>query len=70
MDIDAMREAIKKPYSKSKTWAFRVDQMQNKQIIAIYAKFLYEGKFTEVRESEVLSVQNYLDDGVQLEMNI
>ena len=69
MDIETMREAIKKPYSKSPTWIYKVDRMPDKQVLAIYVKFLHEDRL----EGQTFFVDNrkkLIDDGVQLEMNI
>ena len=38
------REAIKKVYPDSPTWASKVDKMPDNQIVAIYIRFKSEGK--------------------------
>jgi hypothetical protein len=44
MSIDQMRKAIVEVYPGER-WEAKVDKMSDGQIIAIYHKFLYDGKF-------------------------
>lgn len=44
MNSQREREEIKKVYPKSPTWAEKVNKMSDEQVIAIYKKFLAQGK--------------------------
>jgi hypothetical protein len=41
-DIQSKREAIKKKYSNSMSWAAKVDQMPEKQVLAVYSRLTIE----------------------------
>lgn len=41
-DIQLKREAIKKKYPNSKSWASKVDQMEDKQVLAVYSRLSIE----------------------------
>lgn len=43
MTVNEMREKLKKAYS-SPNWEEKVDRMKDKQVIALYYKFLNEKK--------------------------
>ena len=43
MRVDQMREAIRKVYP-GQGWQFKVDQMSDAQVIAVYKRFLNEKK--------------------------
>lgn len=46
MSTDQMRSEISKVYP-GKKWSDKVKKMSDNQVIAIYRKFLQEGKFTK-----------------------
>lgn len=41
-DIQRKREAIKTKYPNSKSWASKVDQMEDKQVLAVYSRLNME----------------------------
>lgn len=43
-DIEVKRTRIAAAYSGSPTWADRVSKMSNAQVLAVYARFVREGK--------------------------
>lgn len=64
LSVDEMRQAIKKPYS-GVGWARRVANMHDMQVIAVYYKFLEEGKFDRkplpVNKKEEKQIQAWFD---------
>ena len=78
MTVDNMRDAISSVYRTS-SWRKKVDYMYDDQVIAIYYKFLKEGKLNKVlkrerpkvkpiviyEEFEQLSLFDLLDEGGQ-----
>ena len=50
LSINQMRAEITKVYSTSPTWSHKVDRMYDDQVIAIYYKFLKEGRFNTVKK--------------------
>ena len=49
MSIEQMREALKKVYD-SWRWRNKVDAMSEKQVYAVYCKFLEQGKFKDLNK--------------------
>lgn len=45
-DIQLKREAIKKRYPNSTSWASKVDKMPDKQVLAIYSRLSIEATKT------------------------
>ena len=50
LTVNQMRAEITKVYSTSPTWSHRVDRMYDDQVIAIYYKFLKDGRFNTVKK--------------------
>lgn len=50
MTVEQMRAEITKVYPTSDTWSRKVDRMYDDQVIAIYYKFLKEGRFNTVEK--------------------
>lgn len=44
MTEQQQREALKKAYAHSQSWAEKVDRMSRRQLAAIYLKFKAQGK--------------------------
>lgn len=49
MTVNNMREAISSVYGPA--WKYRVDKMADNQVIAIYHKFLKDGKLDKQKRS-------------------
>lgn len=46
---DNKREAIKKAYPNSPTWAARVDKMPDNQVVAVYSRLMAKANETQKR---------------------
>jgi hypothetical protein len=63
MHVNNMRELVADVY-KGESWQKKVDKMSDEQIIAIYYKFLKQGKFEESAKSVHDTVGEALTKGL------
>lgn len=45
MSVAQMREALRQQYGRNRTWVEKVNQMPDKQVMAIYYRMLRAGTF-------------------------
>ena len=59
LSVNQMRAEITKVYATSPTWSHRVNRMYDDQVIAIYYKFLKDGRFNTVKKKFKLPGREY-----------